>query len=344
MCDAWPIGTMLKTDSGDTVLSYDIFLSYRRSDRPIARDLVAELEARGVAVWWDEKIEGGEDWRDAIVDGLERSSSLVILFSDECNASKQLKKELAIADTLDKLIIPVLIEETQPKGHYLYELASRNWIQIFPNAEQKTAKLAEKLAATLDGADLLSRPSSPAEAPAAAPSPTETAPAPTARAAAPKPKKTKPAKPAKRTRRDFLPFKWIDLLPLGAGLVGIFYLMSSQGDLDMDNPLEALGQLVGLGALLLGAYGALVFPIRYFMRGRRVGRAALMYALSSIVLLGLFFGGLILWWEGDIESSIDDLIIGAVIWGAMAVVAIVLYAILSGIRAARNFRKNVEVI
>ena len=294
------------------------------------------------------KIDGGEDWRDAIVEGLESSSSLVILFSDECNASKQLKKELAVADSLDKLIIPVLIEDTQPKGHYLYELATRNWIQIFPNAEQKTAKLADKLASTLEGAELISRPSAAApaaQAPAAAPSPTATAPAPapTPRAAAPKAKKAKPAK-AKRTRRDFLPFKWIDLLPLGACFAGLFYFMLSEGDMDMDNPLEALGQFLGLGALLLGAYGALVFPIRYFMRGRRVGRAALMYALSSIVLLGLFFGGLLLWWEGDIESSIDDLIIGAAIWGAMAVVAIVLYAILSGIRAARNFRKNVEVI
>jgi len=329
-------------------LGYDIFLSYRRSDQPIARALVTELEARGVSVWWDQKIDAGEDWRDAIVDGLESSSSLVILFSDECNASKQLKKELAIADTLDKLIIPVLIEDTKPKGHYLYELATRNWIQIFPNADQKTAKLADKLASTLESAELISRPSAAApaaEAPVAAPSPDAMpvpAPAPTPRAAAPKAKKAKPAKAAKRTRRDFLPFKWIDLLPLGAGLVGLYFLLQSEAD--FGNSMEQFGQFIGLGSLVLGGYGALVFPIRYFMRGRRVGRAALMYALSSIVLLGLFFGGLLLWWEGDMESAVDDLIIGAAIWGAMAVFAIVLYAILSGIRAARNFRKNVEVI
>ncbi|MEL6957193.1 MAG: toll/interleukin-1 receptor domain-containing protein, partial [Pseudomonadota bacterium] len=126
-------------------MDYDIFISYRRTDQPVARELVQQLESRGVRVWWDQKIEGGEDWRDAIVAGLESAHALVILFSSECNESKQLKKEMAIADTLDKLVIPVLIEDTKPKGHFLYELAARNWIQVFPNPESRDSDLAERL-------------------------------------------------------------------------------------------------------------------------------------------------------------------------------------------------------
>jgi len=56
-------------------MAYDIFISCRRTDQPVARALVEQLEARGVKVWWDQKIEGGEDWRDAIVAGLEAAEA-----------------------------------------------------------------------------------------------------------------------------------------------------------------------------------------------------------------------------------------------------------------------------
>ncbi len=326
-------------------MGYDVFLSYRRSDQAIARALVTELEALGVSVWWDQMIAGGEDWRDAIVAGLEGAASLVILFSEECNASKQLKKELAIADTLDKLVVPVLIEDTQPKGHYLYELAARNWIQIFPDAETKAAKLAAKLAATLESADLRSRTprvntvarEAPAMARPVAEASTAVAPNPTT---PPKSAKSK----SKKDRRDFLPFKWLDILLIAAGF-GLFYVMFGEDAFDFDYPLEAAGQMLGLLALLMAAYGALIFPIRYFMRGRRVRRAALMYALSTIVLMGFFLGGLLIYYEGDVsELSSDDLVITFGLWGVMGVFAIALYAIMSGLRAVRSFRKNVEVI
>ena len=331
-------------------MQYDIFLSYRRSDQAIARDLVHELEARGVSVWWDQMIDGGVDWRDAIVEGLEGAASLVILFSEECNASKQLKKELAIADTLDKLVVPVLIEDTQPKGHYLYELASRNWIQIFPNASKKADKLAEKLAGTLESAGIRAQArSGQAQQPSngfAAPDP-DSQPHQAAPAARPTPKVKARKKPKTKSadRRDFLPFKWYDVFPIAAVFVGFMEMMGGIDQLDFDYPMETTGQILGIGALMMASYGAIVFPVRYFMRNRRVGRAALMYGVSSVVLLLLFLGGLLAYSEGDISAVMgEDAIIGLVIWGIMAVVAIVLYAILSGIRAARNFRKNVEVI
>jgi len=128
-------------------MKHHIFLSYRRADRKIAQALVTALEAKGLDVWWDDEIEGGADWRDDIVEQLTNSDMLVVLFSEECNNSKQLKKELAVADSMDKNIIPVLIEDTKPKGHYLYELASRNWIQIHPEAMTKIDRLVEKLVA-----------------------------------------------------------------------------------------------------------------------------------------------------------------------------------------------------
>ena len=82
----------------ETAQKYDIFVSYRRADRELVASVVRRLEARGVGVWYDANIEGGADWRET----LTNSDMLAIFFSEECNSSRQLKKELAVADSLAK--------------------------------------------------------------------------------------------------------------------------------------------------------------------------------------------------------------------------------------------------
>ncbi len=134
----------------DTGTQYDIFVSYRRADRELVAAVVRRLEQRGVAVWYDANIEGGADWRETIVEALTNSQMLAIFFSEECNTSRQLKKELAVADSLSKPVVPILIENTQPRGAYLYELADRNWIQVFPDPMAHMDELVEHLA-TLAG-------------------------------------------------------------------------------------------------------------------------------------------------------------------------------------------------
>jgi len=140
----------------------DLFLSYSRADRPFAEQFVKAAAARGVNVWYDEDIEGGQDWREKIVAALGSAKALVILFSEHSNNSHQLIKELAVADNMQKLVIPVLISNCAPQGPYLYELASRNWIPIHPNPESKLGWLIDKLITELElrGADQL--PAAPA--------------------------------------------------------------------------------------------------------------------------------------------------------------------------------------
>src|SRR3954447_17285297 len=130
----------------------DIFVSYRRTDKAFVEKLVPVLESFGPTVWWDADIEGGEDWRDSIVEHLAASRCLVIVFSEACNSSKQLKKELAVADHLDKAVIPVLIEQTEPRGFFLYELAPLNWISIHPAPMEKLDSVAHILVERLEEA------------------------------------------------------------------------------------------------------------------------------------------------------------------------------------------------
>ena len=116
----------------------DVFVSYRRTDREFVDSVVQSLEGRSVVVWWDADIEGGADWRGAIVEKIEQSQLMLLVFSEECNHSSELKKELALAGHFKKDVIPVLIEQTEPRGPFLYELAGRNWINIAPTPRRRS--------------------------------------------------------------------------------------------------------------------------------------------------------------------------------------------------------------
>jgi len=159
-------------------MASDIFLSYCRKDRLLAEQFVSTAAARGVNVWFDEEIGGGQDWREKIVGALGAAKALVILFSEHSNDSRQLIKELAVADSMRKLVVPVLVSNCEPQGPYLYEMASRNWINIYPNPESRLAPLIDTLITQLElrGGTSTQRPISvatavpaPLEAPATLP-------------------------------------------------------------------------------------------------------------------------------------------------------------------------------
>ncbi len=124
----------------------EIFISYRRVDLAWAKMLHAQLKAEGVEAWYDAQIGAGHDWRVATAKALQASRIFVLLFSSSAAQSTDIAKELAAAVLEKKLIIPVRLEDIAPEGAFLYELASRNWVNAFENTEEKLEELAKGLA------------------------------------------------------------------------------------------------------------------------------------------------------------------------------------------------------
>src|SRR5580658_5671706 len=124
----------------------EIFISYRRADAEWARLLYTLLQAEGVEAWYDARVGPGQDWRIATAKALEASQIFVLLFSSNAAQSSDIAKELAAATLEQKLIIPVRLENITPKGAFLYELASRNWVNAFEDPKTKLAELAKGLA------------------------------------------------------------------------------------------------------------------------------------------------------------------------------------------------------
>jgi TolB-like protein len=129
----------------------EIFISYRRADQARAELLHRLLKERGVEAWYDALLGAGEDWRTATAGALEKAPIFVLLFSQAASESTDIAKELAAATLEKKLVVPVRIENIRPKGAFLYELASRNWVDAYDDTEAKFAKLADNLAALVKG-------------------------------------------------------------------------------------------------------------------------------------------------------------------------------------------------
>jgi TolB-like protein/Tfp pilus assembly protein PilF len=124
----------------------EIFISYRRADQAWAQLLHSQLRAEGVEAWYDAQVGAGQDWRISTAKALQASRIFVLLFSSNAAQSTDIAKELAAAVFEKKLIIPVRLEDIAPDGAFLYELASRNWVNAYEDTEAKLAQLAKSLA------------------------------------------------------------------------------------------------------------------------------------------------------------------------------------------------------
>src|ERR1700722_17101229 len=128
------------------LMAGEIFISYRRADAAWARLLHGRLRAEGIEAWYDAQVGAGQDWRITTAKALETSQIFVLLFSENAAQSSDIAKELAAATLEKKLIIPVRLQNIAPKGAFLYELASRNWVNAYEDTEAKLAQLAKGLA------------------------------------------------------------------------------------------------------------------------------------------------------------------------------------------------------
>ncbi|MEL6567280.1 MAG: TIR domain-containing protein [Pseudomonadota bacterium] len=88
----------------------DIFISYKREDRPLAQRLCHELETRGFTVWWDFALLSGQDYRHIIRHVIDQAGACVVLWSRLSVTSPFVEDEASHALQSGKLC-PVLVED-----------------------------------------------------------------------------------------------------------------------------------------------------------------------------------------------------------------------------------------
>jgi len=133
-------------------MNYDVFISYCSENRKIADALVHHLEAKEIRCWIDHRdLLPGFSWRDGIIEALEGNPgiAMVLLFSSASNKSRQIIKEISMADEENILVIPVRIENILPEGAIKLELQGRHWLDAFEGKEDRIEKAAERIEQTL---------------------------------------------------------------------------------------------------------------------------------------------------------------------------------------------------
>jgi hypothetical protein len=137
--------------------THDIFICFSSKDESTARGVVDFLEARGLKCWISSRDVGpGQNYQEAIVEAIAASKVLVFLFSDFSSKSDEIKKELSLAGSRGAAVIPLRLCPIMPTGALRYELATRQWIDIFPDRDAALERLAtaatEGLRPRVDGA------------------------------------------------------------------------------------------------------------------------------------------------------------------------------------------------
>ena len=147
---------------------------------------------------------------------------------------------------------------------------------------------------------------------------------------------------------DILPFKWIDLVALAPllGFVAVFF--GSMFENDAADESDVAAYLIGTVMFMIAAlalYGAIAFPIRYYLRRRSLSAAVGKYVISTAILfaivVALFFVGV---QSGAYSANeLDEVLaIFGLGWLGFTVVAFLIYGVLAGQRAIRSFRSNIR--
>jgi hypothetical protein len=121
-----------------------LFVSHVAENRSSAMEIVDELERRGTRCWIAPRdIRPGMPFDDAIVEAIEASRAMLLIFSDLCNESEYIRREVTVAGESRKTIIPFRIEDAQPRKGLRVRLSDLNWIDAFVSRERAIDELVK---------------------------------------------------------------------------------------------------------------------------------------------------------------------------------------------------------
>lgn len=93
------------------------FLSYAHADRDFVRRLAGDLRRRQIRVWFDERLQGGEAWRNQLRAAIAAADVVLLVLSPASIASEYVRWETGLATGLNKLLVPVVYQPCQqPDG------------------------------------------------------------------------------------------------------------------------------------------------------------------------------------------------------------------------------------
>ncbi len=123
-----------------------VFISHSSLDKDAANAVREAFESNGLSCWIAPRdIIGGQDWSAAIVAGLEECPAVVIILSQNSNASEQVKREVQRSFEKHKIVVPLRIDDVIPTASMEYYLAPVHWINALDGVDAHLPTLLESV-------------------------------------------------------------------------------------------------------------------------------------------------------------------------------------------------------
>lgn len=114
----------------DLAMKYDLFISHSSEDAGTAQALVTDFENRNITCWMAPRdIPMGSSYHEEIVQAIENSRAVLLLFSSAANKSAHVLREVELAEQGRKPILPLRIDVSDPAGGLKYMLANKQWVE-----------------------------------------------------------------------------------------------------------------------------------------------------------------------------------------------------------------------
>lgn len=110
-------------------MAHDVFISYSSKDKTVADAVCAELEKIEVRCWIAPRdIHPGAEYGESIVEGINASRVMVLIFSNSANESPQIRREVERAVNKGVIIVPFRIEDVPPTRSLEYFIGAVHWL------------------------------------------------------------------------------------------------------------------------------------------------------------------------------------------------------------------------
>ena len=136
---------------------HQVFISYSKPDLEVARDLCSYLEAEGIFCWIAPRdVIPGSNFPGSIIDAIDESKVVVLIFSKSSDNSPHVIRELTRAVTRNLLILPCRIEDILPTKNMDYLINIPHWFDAFPPpVQQYFGTLAQTIRILLAGIQMI---------------------------------------------------------------------------------------------------------------------------------------------------------------------------------------------
>jgi hypothetical protein len=110
-------------------VAHDVFLSHSHADKVFADAICHKLEANGIRCWVAPRdIRPSEDWAEAIINAMDNSLVLVLVFSASSNSSPQVRREVERAVNKGLHVLPFRIENVPLSKSLEYFISTQHWL------------------------------------------------------------------------------------------------------------------------------------------------------------------------------------------------------------------------